>query len=188
MNKNLRYYILVLFSIIISLGIYKFRSWNIDENKIKKSKSIDNIVSENISHQDIKLRELFNNENYTVQFPYPENVLFVLIKRGDCYDCYKDIPFLNRFSDRMDNTKTFIVVQKDETKYMKEFIPNNNIKLPVMIDESNKFFNIMDSLKAYTPLYLFVRKDGEIIYKGNSNYGVIEKQEIFIEEVKKKLK
>lgn len=71
---------------------------------------------------------------------------------------------------------------------MKEFVPNHKIELPAIVDDSNYLFNIANNISdTYTPLYLFVRKDGKILYRSNSNYGFVDKQESYIKTIKQSL-
>lgn len=186
MKSNIKYLLIMIISIVISVGIYVYRANNI-QGKIPVKK-INRILPQDSLVSNISITNLFNEEKSMITFPKADNLFLILIRKGDCYDCYKDIPFWNTFDSLIENTNTFIVVQKDDTKYMKEFVPNHKIELPVIIDDSNNLFNIANNLSdTYTPLYLFVRKDGKILSISNSNYGFVDRQESYIKKIKQSL-
>lgn len=162
--------------------IYKVRLNNVNqssENSFNKNNlvQVPNLITNSIFIKDLFMVDYKSKDERYLTFPSNKNYLMLLLKRSDCYDCYRDIPFWIGLDNISESLNVYTIIEKNDEHYMREFIPTNNIELPVLIDQDRKLFALLNDIEnSYTPLLLFINKNGQIISATNSNYGQSSQQ------------
>ncbi|TDQ11755.1 thioredoxin domain-containing protein [Pedobacter metabolipauper] len=198
-QEYFKYLAILILSIVISYAIYAIRESKatplIAKAEIAKpslpASEIKNLLPKSIPLGAIlsfKKTEAGKSVKLQIKNNLGQNHLFVLIGQGDCYDCYKDVPFWNSTQHLYDSLKVYVVISGGNEKYMKDFITANGIDVPVFIDTENQLFPVLKKIpNVYTPIVLFVNKQGDLVSATNSNYGDLGKQEVFVKFLNRNL-
>lgn len=195
--KNVKYILLVVGIAVLSFLIYQKRvainqRLNTATLNVKDQVRIDNLMEIPIElNSVISFVSADNNENVSLSFVDDTtslNYIFILLNKGDCYDCYRDIPFWNSLGDISSKVQPFVIIKPEDQKYMFEFIKGQNINVPILIDINNEIFTILDNIfNAYTPICIFVNDKGVVLAATKSNYGNKESQKSYWDYIKENI-
>lgn len=194
--KNVKYILLVVGIAVLSFLIYQKRT-DLNRNpttilSVRNQESINSLLEKPIKlNSAISLVSVDGNKETQIDFgnnPDSLSHIFILLTKGDCYDCYQDIPFWNNLGDISSRVQPFVIIKPEDQKYMFEFIKGQNINVPILIDINNEIFTILDNIfNAYTPICLFVNDKGVVMAATKSNYGNKESQNSYLDYIRENI-
>ena len=194
MKKNKR--IIIFLIIILVLGILIFVGLSIineirlvDKNNDINDTIIDNTISNNIEYEeketDFTLIDQYGNEQKLINYRGKKVVL--VFWAVWCPPCQEEIPLINELNNEYDDAEFLTIVRPEATSggenedyksAIQEYINNNNINVPVLIDEEK------DNFKKYEitryPSIVFIDENGDIKEKvgGKGQSGSLTKEGI----------
>ncbi len=193
--KNAKYILFLIIVAGISILIFQKRAASNHNESTLSNKHQENV--KNLLQKPLKLKSVISplsaGSNAITKLNFNENkdslnYVFILLSKGDCYDCYRDISFWNKLNHISPDVRPFIVIKSEEQKYMLEFIKGQGIKVPVLIDTDDEIFPTLSLIpNAYTPICFFINKKGVIMAATQSNYGDEVNQSHYYEYIRKNI-
>lgn len=158
-----------------------------NQNEVTKNSNMDsqNQISNEAKETDFTLVDQYGNEQSLVN--YRGKKVVILYWAVWCPPCKEEIPLINELSKEVDDAVFLTIVsptlgENSEYKTYQEeistYIKENNIELPVLIDEEKKCFDIY-GIERY-PTTIFIDEYGSIKEKIGSKEesGKLTKEEI----------
>ncbi|GEM_PF-3265203 len=198
-QEYFKYLSILLLSIGLSYVIYSIRKSKAEPELTKTQAPTPLLQADGIKNllpaplllpSSLSLKEIKKGGNVDIQIKnnLKKNHIFILLTKGDCYDCYKDVSFWNRLQNISDSLKVFAVIKGEHEKYMQDFITSNGIHIPVLVDKNNTLFPVLEKIpNSYTPISLFINREGILLSATHSNYGDIIGQGKFVQFLNQKL-
>ena len=158
-----------------------------NQNEVNENINVDNQsqINNEINENDFTLVDQYGREQSLVD--YRGKKVVILYWAVWCPPCREELPLINELSKEVDNAVFLTIVSptlgenSEHKTYQEEisaYIKENNIEVPVLIDEGKECFDIYE-IERY-PTTIFIDEYGSIKEKigGKDKSGKLTKEEI----------
>lgn len=179
---------IIILALLIFIGLTIIHEMGlIDEEN--ETNSLANTAISNIQYEeketDFTLIDQYGNEQKLIDYRGKKVVL--VFWAVWCPPCQEEIPIINELSNEYSDAEFLTIVRPESTsggenedykKTIQEYIDNNNINVPVLIDEEKENFKKYEITRY--PSIIFIDENGDIREKVGSKEqsGSLTKEEI----------